>query len=246
VEGVVRSGVRVGILASGLLAGGVTSLALGGLLGAGLYVGGIAGAALAIYGVLREHELTEPAKTDTNVERGLEHAEDEDFTIRNQLTHLVEIKPGLFRKWTLAAVLAAVELRARFEFYKGDLGGIETIHCAYWAVLDGPKPRLLFISNYDGSWERYLDDFIEEAGGGMTAVWSNTVEFPRSKNLLEEGVQNERVFKAWTREHQVRTIVWYAAKPDVSIRNVLDNSRLRDGLRGSMTEAQAIEWLRLL
>ena len=110
------------------------------------------------------------------------------------------MKPGAFRRGLLRFVLFAVEFRARFQFFKGDLGGIETIHCAHWAVLHQGNPRLLFFSNYDGSWERYLGDFIEEAGGGMTSVWSNTVEFPRTQCLLWGGASNERVFKAWTRE----------------------------------------------
>lgn len=143
-------------------------------------------------------------------------------------------------------MLHAVELRARFEFYSGDLGGIETIHCAHWLILDGPTPRLLFFSNYDGSWERYLGDFIEEAGGGMTSVWSNTVGFPRSRLLLYDGATKERVFKAWTREMQVKSNVWYRANPDISVRNVNDNSKLRDGLRGGLSEAEAEDWLRLL
>lgn len=246
VEGAVRSALLVSGVAFVLVGGGAAAFLVAGLPGVGVYLAGLAAGAGGTYALLRSHEESEPAKSDTNVVKGREHAEDEDFTIRNQLTHLAYIKPGWFRKTLLKAVLAAVELRARFEFYKGDLGGIETIHCAYWTVLDGPRPRLLFQSNYDGSWERYLDDFIEEAGGGMTSVWSNTVDFPRTKNLLNEGAQNERVFKAWAREHQVRTSVWHPAKPDISIRNVNDNSRLRDGLRGSMTEAEAKEWLRLL
>lgn len=246
IDGALRIAGLVTAVVLALGAGGAVFVAVGGALGGVIYVGGLAAAAFAVYSTLRRHEESEPAKSDTNVSQGLEHAEDEDFTIRNQLTHLVEVKPGSFRHWLLRGVLAAIELRARFTFYEGNLAGIETIHCAYWVLLDGPPERLLFQSNYDGSWERYLDDFIEEAGGGMTSVWSNTVNFPRSEKLLSKGAANERVFKAWTREHQVRTVVWYAGKPDVSVRNVLDNSKLRDGLRGSMTEAQAKEWLRLI
>jgi hypothetical protein len=246
VEGFWPSVAGAGLLATVLVGGGALSFAIGGPYGIGFYVAGIGAAAAVLYGTLRTHEDTEPSKTSTDVEQGLDHADDEDFIIRNQLTHLVEVKPGWFRRSLLRAVLWAIELRARVEFYKGDLAGIETIHCAYWTVLDGARPRLLFFSNYDGSWERYLGDFIEEAGAGMTAVWSNTVEFPRTKNLVSEGVHNERVFKAWTREKQVRTAVWYPAKPDISIRNVNDNSKLRDGLRGSMTEDQARAWLGLL
>jgi hypothetical protein len=234
----------LGVLAA-LLLGGGAAFAMGPLPFV-LYGASVAGVGFGLVAWLRHHELTEPAKTDADIAHGLEHAEDEDLGVRNQLTHLVDVKKGTFRHVLLKLVLAAVELRARFQFYSGDLGGIETIHCAHWLILEGETPRLLFFSNYDGSWERYLGDFIEEAGGGMTSVWSNTVEFPRSRFLLFDGATNERVFKAWTREKQVKTDVWYRASPDISVRNLNDNSKLRDGLSGSLTEAEAAEWLRLL
>lgn len=244
-----RSSAVVGLFVFGVLVllvvGGGAAYAMGPLPFVA-YGAGVAGVILGLLAWLRHHELTESAKTDTDIAHGLEHAEDEDLGVRNQLTHVVDVKKGVFRHVLIRTVLAAVELRARFQFYSGDLGGIETIHCAHWLILEGETPRLLFFSNYDGSWERYLGDFIEEAGGGMTSVWSNTVEFPRSRFLLLDGATNERVFKAWTREKQVKTDVWYRALPDISVRNVNDNSRLRDGLSGSLTETEAREWLRLL
>lgn len=246
VEGWKRSAVGGITVVLGLLGGAVVAALLDGIVGVGLYVAALAATAGVLVLVLRRLEETDPAKTDTDYASGQNHAEDEDFGIRNELTHLVDVKPGRFRLNLLRAVLFAIELRARFQFYKGELGGLETIHCAHWVILPGTKPRLLFISNYDGSFERYLGDFIEEAGKGMTAVWSNTVNFPRSRYLLLDGATNERVFKAWTRENQVRTQVWYAALPEISIRNVNDNSMLRDGLRGHMTEESAEAWLRLL
>jgi hypothetical protein len=246
VEGWERSAIGGIAIVACLLGGAIVAALLDGIAGVAIYVAALAVSAGVFLIVLRRLEETDPAKTDTDYASGQNHAEDEDFGIRNQLTHLVDVKPGLFRLVLLRAVLFAIELRARFQFYKGDLGGLETIHCAHWLILPGAKPRLLFISNYDGSFERYLGDFIEEAGKGMTAVWSNTVNFPRSRYLLLDGATNERVFKAWTRENQVRTQVWYAALPEISIRNVNDNSTLRDGLRGHMTEEGAEAWLRLL
>jgi hypothetical protein len=231
----------------GALAALGTSIVVAFVLGQGIpYLVALVALALLLVAALRYAEEHEPAKTDTNIARGLANAEDEDFGITNQLTHVVEIKPGPFRMFVLRGVLFAIELLARLKFWKGDLGGIETIHCAHWAILQEEKPRLLFFSNYDGSWERYLGDFIEEAGAGMTSVWSNTVDFPRSRLLVLDGAKNERVFKAWTRENQVRTDVWYRANPDISCRNVNDNSKLRDGLRGYMAEDAARDWLRYL
>ncbi|HVW24647.1 MAG TPA: hypothetical protein VHC69_04725 [Polyangiaceae bacterium] len=209
-------------------------------------VGGSGVAGALVVALLRRAEETDPAKTDTDIARGLANAEDEDYGVTNQLTHVAAIKPGAFRMFVLRGVLFTIELRARLQFWRGDLGGIETIHCAHWAILHEEQPRLLFCSNYDGSWERYLGDFIEEAGAGMTAVWSNTVNFPKTRFLIDDGAKNERVFKAWTRENQVRTDVWYRANPDISCRNLNDNSKLRDGLRGYMAEADARDWLRYL
>jgi hypothetical protein len=225
------------------VAAGVVAFAAGELV---LFLFVVAALTLALVGLLRYREIHDPAKTDTDVAQGLANAEDEDFGITNQLTHIAPIKPGVFRSMLLRTVLFAVDLRARMEFYQGALGGLETIHCAHWAILHEEQPRLLFFSNYDGSWERYLGDFIEEAGAGMTAVWSNTVNYPTSEFLLGAGAKNERVFKAWTRENQVRTAVWYHATAEISCRNLNDNSRLRDGLRGYMSEADARDWLRLL
>lgn len=246
VEGWWKNGAIAAAIVSVIVAFGFGAFSVSGSKGLALYVATLLAGAALVLATLRSHESSEPAKEDTTVSKGLEHAQDEDWMIRNQLTHLVEVKPGLFRRVLLRVVLFAVELRARFEFYKGDLGGLETIHCAHWAILEGNRPRLLFISNYDGSWERYLGDFIEEAGGGMTSVWSNTVDYPRARFLLWDGATNERVFKAWTREKQVRTQVFYAAHPDISIKNVNSNSKLRDGLRGFMDEASARQWLKLL
>jgi hypothetical protein len=48
-----------------------------------------------------------------------------------------------------------------------------SIHFARWVILPRTD-KLLFLSNYDGGWERYLEDFIARAHAGLTAIWSNT------------------------------------------------------------------------
>ena len=50
--------------------------------------------------------------------------------------------------------------------------------------------RLLFLSNFDGSWENYLDDFIDKASIGLTGVWSNTLKFPRTYFLVLGGASD--------------------------------------------------------
>jgi hypothetical protein len=156
-------------------------------------------------------------------------AEREDFQVQNQLTHVVAVKPGWFRKLLLRTVLRTINLLARYEFNQGDLGGITTIHFARWVLIEDGR-RLVFFSNYDGSWESYLGDFVDKAHVGLTSIWSNTEGFPRTKWLIGEGATDEDNFKAWTRSHQIPTPLWYSAYPELTVRNIRQNAKVCAGL----------------
>lgn len=51
------------------------------------------------------------------------------------------------------------------------------IHFARWVLLDGGR-RVLFASDYDGSQESYMDDFIDRLARGVNLVFSNGLGFP--------------------------------------------------------------------
>jgi hypothetical protein len=105
--------------------------------------------------------------------------EDRRRSVQNQMASITIVKNGWLRRALLRAVLGAVNLLARAQATHGKLSGIPSIHFAHWSLIDGGR-RLLFLSNFDGSWENYLDDFIDKAHHGLTAVWSNTFGFPRT------------------------------------------------------------------
>ncbi|MFL6274343.1 MAG: hypothetical protein ACJ74G_03965 [Blastocatellia bacterium] len=168
----------------------------------------------------------------------------ENHKVQNQLTHLVEIKDGAFRLYTLKSVLWVINLAARLYWYKGSLGGIPTIHFARWVMIDNSR-RLLFFSNFDGSWENYLGDFIDKAAVGLTAVWSNTVEFPKTEFLLLKGAKDEERFKEWARAKQVPTQVWYSAHANETVKNILDNFTMRNQIEPALNAADTESWLRL-
>nr|WKN36536.1 hypothetical protein K4G66_29680 [Tunicatimonas sp. TK19036] len=204
---------------------------------------------LLLFGLimLRLYELFEKPFQHrySNAEKTQGVASQEDHIVQNQLTHLVEIKFSPFRGMLLKVVLTAIQLLSVYKYNKGKLGNIPTIHFARWVRIDGGK-RLLFFSNYDGSWESYLGDFIDKASVGLTGVWSNTRWFPRTLLLLLRGARDEQRFKAWTRAHQVYTDVWYSAYKNLSVRNILNNSLIYQGLlKSDMTEAEAKQWLAL-
>jgi len=98
---------------------------------------------------------------------------------------MTTVKPGPFRRATLRGVLWLVNVVARTQD-KGKLTGIPSIHYAHWSLIDNGR-RLLFLSNFDGSWENYLDDFIDKSHYGLTGIWSNTASFPGAHLLFLKG-----------------------------------------------------------
>jgi hypothetical protein len=74
-------------------------------------------------------------------------------------------------------VLWIVSYTTRHIYTHGFLARVGTIHFARWTFLDD-KHRLLFASNYDGSLESYMDDFINKVAFGLNVVFTNGVGYP--------------------------------------------------------------------
>ncbi len=201
----------------------------------------------AWYIILRKHEKADiPEEHNNNKAARHNHirhvTQEEQQTIQSPMTSIVEIKPGRFRLVTLKVILWVINLLADIFYNKGKLGSINTIHFARWLIIDNNK-RLVFLSNYDGSWENYLGDFIDRAAMGLTAVWSNTDGFPTTKRLLLQGAKNDTAFKAYARKSQLKTHCWYSAYPNLTLRNILNNSHIRQGFNKTMNEKQLSTWL---
>jgi hypothetical protein len=182
--------------------------------------------------------LWETARADTEALQRYE-----DFGPQNQLTAVTTIKPGLVRNLTLRAVLGAINLLAHIIFDRGSLGGIRTIHFARWIIIGD---KLIFLSNFDGSWESYLGEFVDRAAIGLTAVWSNTIGFPPTRNLVQEGASNEQRFKQFARSAQIQTQVWYSAYPNVTLADVQRHTTIRAGFSGPFDAERDRAWRRAL
>src|SRR6185503_13237895 len=174
--------------------------------------------------MLRWTELHEGPPEESDVKdhvKDLVEREDRTHIVQNHMCHITIVKPGLFRRITLRGVLWLVNLIARTSD-KGELNGIPSIHFAHWALIDNGR-RMLFVSNFDGSWENYLDDFIDKASTGLTAVWSNTVGFPRANWLVKDGARDGSRFKAYARAKQTKTNVWYSAYKPLTVQTIDNN-----------------------
>jgi hypothetical protein len=249
---------RDGVILVGLLVGLFWPLPLGWIFGgawAGLIVWGswivvLGIVLLVLLAVLRHKERTDPSISDTPVEDAEPDAavveelvSRENRRPQNHLASITTVKPGRFRFVLLKVVLAAIETLGRLQYYKGSLGGIPSIHFARWAVINDGQ-YLLFLSNFDGSWEHYLGEFIDQAAGGLTAVWSNSVNFPRSRFLVKDGATDEQRFKFYGRMAQLYTQLWYSAYPFLSVVNVQNNAAIRAQLWGELKGAELEPWLR--
>ena len=226
-------------ISGGMLPFGI--LALGGLLLLVLVL-------FALYRTLRSREKCDPVDSPRHDKATTDHtayaSAGENLFMQNQLTHLVDVKDGLFRLMVIKFVFFALQLLATNVYTRGKLGNIPSIHFARWVFL-GKKRRVLFFSNFDNSWQSYLGDFVDQASSGLTAVWSNTKGYPRTENLVNAGSRNSTSFLAWTRAHQLPTDVWYSAYPALSVKNVNDNTRLRRGIADTHC-MPATDWLRSL
>lgn len=196
---------------------------------------------------VRRLEKTDPElcfRVDQAYSDGLAKLEDHDVT--NQFSVMGSIKPGTVRLWTAIFVLRLVDYFARHIFNRGRLARIRTIHFARWVFLDGRK-RMAFFSDYDGSLESYMDDFINKVGFGLNVVFSNGIGYPRTNWLILDGCADEIKYKEFLRRHTIPTQVWYKAYAGLTAVDLERNIRIRQGLESpSLSDQEAREWIALL
>ena len=168
---------------------------------------------------------------------------DEDYWAQNQIIAVGLFKPGWFR-WLLATVLLrTTDFAVRHIYNRGFLSGLNTIHFARWVPLDG-KRRLFFSSNYDGSLESYMNDFIDKAAWGLNAIFSSGDGFPRTCFLFCGGITNEIAYKRFLPTRQAQSRVWYSAYPHLTTKNLANNAEIRRGLSSELGAEETKAWLR--
>jgi hypothetical protein len=198
--------------------------------------------------VLRYKESTDSVQADSadsDKVTSLLETENHTASVQNHMASITIVKPGWLRRSTLWLVLWAVNLLARARATHGELSGIPSIHFAHWSMIDNGR-RLLFLSNFDGSWENYLDDFIDKASDGLTGVWSNTINFPSTYFLIFGGATDGPRFKAVARDSQTVTNVWYSAYRELTVQGIDNSSSVREDLMNAADAGAAQALLRRL
>lgn len=107
---------------------------------------------------------------------------------------------------TLKQVLAAVQANP-----SSSIARISTIHFARWVIIDDDC-RLLFTSNFDGSFEDYIQDFVREIPEGLDRIWGNCIGYPGSVPI--DG------FFDYINAHKFSNNTFYAAYPHLTVPDV--------------------------
>lgn len=195
---------------------------------------------------LRQHEKADRSRDVwPSDEWRAKLAAQEDHGTQNPYTSAGFVKPGPFRRFTGSVVMWGTNFLTRHFYNHADLIGVKTIHFARWVFMD-QKQRLFFVSNYDGSLENYMDDFVDKIAWALNTSFSSGVDYPKTNWLIKDGAHDEQVFKRFNIMHQLVSPFWYAAYQGLTALNIDNNAAIRAGLYGTMDETAARAWLRRL
>jgi cytochrome P450 len=146
--------------------------------------------------------------------------------VHSYLTCITPVIPSRLER--LKATLAQLSDPSRTS----PIAAISTIHFARWVLIDNDT-RLLFTSNFDGTLDSYLDEFIEKASGGLDAIWSNCEGYPAG------GAKDVAAFKKYVHETQFNNTLVYTAYPDATVREIKQALRTRRKFEDFLEEFQS-------
>jgi hypothetical protein len=198
---------------------------------------------IAYLNTLRTLVLTKPLPVLNQEEREkvrkLVEAEDrEEHSIYNHVAGLSVLCKEVrwLRRLRTWLVLFSLNLFYRTYFVQGKLVSIPSIHFAQWSLVD--RRSLLFVTNYDGAADLYLDDFFESLARGVAFIWHDTKKFPRTID--------PRHLKLWVRGSQTLASVWYRAPvyEGLTVSAINNNTYIRKRLLRGVGQASARRWLR--
>jgi cytochrome P450 len=146
--------------------------------------------------------------------------------VHSYLTCITPVIPEKLEK--LKAVLARLSDPSRTS----PIAAISTIHFARWVLIDNGT-RLLFTSNFDGTLDSYLDDFIDKASEGLDAIWSNCQGYPAG------GAKDVEAFKKYVHETAFDNTLVYTAYPDATVKEIKQALRTRQKFEAFLEEFQS-------
>ena len=114
---------------------------------------------------------------------------------------------------------------------------LSLIHYARWVIigknqfphLDESQPKedlsysyMLFFSNFNGSWDQYVDSFTFAIPGGLDMFWKWNIRYPKSVPLTP--------FHQYIQYNQIETIHYYNAYPLAASNDIKSAKVVKDAL----------------
>jgi hypothetical protein len=132
-------------------------------------------------------------------------------------------------RWTWINRLLFMISRALPDTLQGLLG-LSIIHFARWVIIKRDQwPRhaqthlqndyMLFCSNFNGTWDQYIDAFSDGIPEGLDLLWYSSTKWPHSIPISP--------FKAYIRVNQIDTDYYYNSVPGAAQRDVKSALRVR-------------------
>ena len=132
--------------------------------------------------------------------------------------------------------------------YKPFISGLLTlslIHYARWVIIkphqfpklspDQPEEDvkyhyMIFFSNFNGSWDQYVDSFSAAISGGLDKYWIRNIKYPKSVPMLP--------FHRYITSNQIWTDHYYNAYPMASSNDVKSAKKVKANLLAFIGEVQ--------
>jgi hypothetical protein len=122
--------------------------------------------------------------------------------------------------------------------------GLSLIHFARWVIIKREQwPQMgqpaqalkndyvLFCSNFNGTWDQYIDAFADGIPGGLDLFWYSSTKYPHSIPITP--------FKDYIRANQVDTNYYYNATPGSGQRDIKQALRLAGAIRALAADMPA-------
>ncbi len=114
--------------------------------------------------------------------------------------------------------------------------GLSIIHFARWVVIKRDQwpdmgeiaPQklnndyMLFCSNFNGTWDQYIDAFSDGIPSGLDLLWYTSTKYPHSIPIT--------TFKRYITHNQLTTDYYYNATPGAAQRDIKSALRVRTAL----------------
>jgi len=127
---------------------------------------------------------------------------------RTEFTVIGNVKPGHQQ-----ALREAIKRRATDPRRIEDAKKFGTIHEARVTLIDNDT-RLLFSSSFDGTWDKYIDDFAvadNAVSQSFTEFWSHVEGYP--------GITDPSV-RDWLTAHQYEAIAYDSSYPEPTVKQI--------------------------